>query len=276
MLVRLFSAGSLLLSTGVSAQQALNPNQAEAREIFRELIEINTAYKAGTTSPAAHAIAKRFLDAGFPASDVTVIGPAGDKDSSVIVRMQGTSTSLKPILLIAHLDVVEALRADWSLDPFKLTEQDGFFYGRGTSDIKDGATTLAAALLRMRREHVTPQRTLILALTAGEEGGGGYNAMTWLLQNHRDLIDAEYALNVDSGDPLIKNGKRLLRALQTSEKFYQSFSLEVTNKGGHSSLPTPDNAIARLADAIGSVSRYRFPIHLTETTKAYFERSAQL
>ncbi|HKN57983.1 MAG TPA: M20/M25/M40 family metallo-hydrolase [Gemmatimonadaceae bacterium] len=276
MRIRFLFAAGLLLPAALSAQQDLNLNQREAREIFRELIEINTAYKAGSTSPAARAIAKRFLNAGFPARDVTVIGPAGDKDSSVVVRMQGSSQTRKPILLIAHLDVVEALPADWSLDPFKLTEKDGFFYGRGTSDIKDGATTLAAALLRMKREHVVPQRTLILALTAGEEGGGGYNAMTWLLQNHRDLIDAEYALNVDSGDPLIKNGKRLLRALQTSEKFYQSYSLEVTNKGGHSSLPTPDNAIARLADAIGRVSRYRFPVHLTETTKAYFERSAQL
>ena len=276
MRIRFLLASGLLLPAALSAQQDLNLNQREAREIFRELIEINTAYKAGSTSPAARAIAKRFLNAGFPARDVTVIGPAGDKDSSVVVRMQGSSQTRKPILLIAHLDVVEALPADWSLDPFKLTEKDGFFYGRGTSDIKDGATTLAAALLRMKREHIVPQRTLILALTAGEEGGGGYNAMTWLLQNHRDLIDAEYALNVDSGDPLIKNGKRLLRALQTSEKFYQSYSLEVTNKGGHSSLPTPDNAIARLADAIGRVSRYRFPVHLTETTKAYFERSAQL
>jgi len=271
-----FALAALFFSTQSHAQQALTPSQAEARDIFRELIEINTAYKAGSTSPAAHAIAKRFLAAGFPAKDVIVIGPAGDKDSSVIVRMPGTSTSLKPILLMAHIDVVEALPADWSLDPFKLTEKDGFFYGRGTSDIKDGATTLAEALLRMKREKVVPKRTLILALTAGEEGGGGYNAMTWLVQNHRDLIDAEFALNVDSGDPLIKNGKRYLRAVQTSEKFYQSFSLEVTNKGGHSSLPTPDNAIARLADAVGRVARYQFPVHLTETTKAYFERSAQL
>jgi acetylornithine deacetylase/succinyl-diaminopimelate desuccinylase-like protein len=276
MRVCFLSAVALIVSSAASAQQALTPNQAEAREIFRELIEINTAYKAGSTSPAARAIARRFLAAGFPASDVTVIGPAGDKDSSVIVRMQGANKSAKPILLIAHIDVVEALPADWSLDPFKLTEKDGFFYGRGTSDIKDGAATLAATLLRMKREHIQPKRTLILALTAGEEGGGGYNAMTWLVQNHRDLIDAEYALNVDSGDPLIKNGKRLLRALQTSEKFYQSFSLEVTNNGGHSSLPTSDNAIARLSDAIGRVFRYRFPVHLTETTKAYFERSASL
>jgi acetylornithine deacetylase/succinyl-diaminopimelate desuccinylase-like protein len=272
----IFALVAILFSAKANAQQALTPTQTEARDIFRELIEINSAYKAGSTSPAARAIANRFLGAGFPAKDVIVIGPAGDKDSSVIVRMQGTSTSIKPILLMAHIDVVEALPADWSLDPFKLTEKDGFFYGRGTSDIKDGATTLAEALLRMKREKIVPKRTLILALTAGEEGGGGYNAMTWLLQNHRDLIDAEYALNVDSGDPLIKNGKRYLRALQTSEKFYQSFALEVTNKGGHSSLPTTDNAIARLSDAIGRVARYQFPVRLTETTKAFFEHSAEL
>jgi acetylornithine deacetylase/succinyl-diaminopimelate desuccinylase-like protein len=256
--------------------QTLTPNQAEAREIFRELIETNTSYKEGSTTPAARAIANRFLAAGFPATDVQILGPAGDKDSSVIVRMQGTSKTLKPILLIAHLDVVEALRSDWSLEPYKLTEKDGFFYGRGTSDIKDGAATLAAALLRMKREHVVPKRTLILALTAGEEGGGGYNAMNWLLKNHRDLIEAAFALNVDAGDPVIKNGKPLLRSLQTSEKIYQSLALEVTDKGGHSSLPTPYNAIARLADAIGRVSRFTFPVRLTETTQIFFERSADL
>lgn len=263
-------------AVSLGAQTPLTSDQAEARAIFRELIEINTSYKGGSTSPAARAIAARFLAAGFPASDVRVIGPAGDKDSSVIVRMQGTSKTLKPVLLIAHLDVVEALRADWTLDPYTLTERDGFFYGRGTSDIKDGAATLAAAMLRMKRNHITPQRTLILALTAGEEGGGGYNAMDWLLKNHRDLIDAAFSLNVDSGDPLIKNGKPFLRALQTSEKLYQSYSLEVTDKGGHSSLPTPENAIARLSDAIGRVARFHFPVRLTETTRAYFERSAGL
>ena len=265
----------LLGPTVIQAQTTLTPSQAEARDIFRELIEINSAYKAGSTSPVARAVARRFLAAGFPASAVTVIGPAGDKDSSVIVRMEGTSKTAKPILVMAHIDVVEALPSDWSLDPFKLTEKDGFFYGRGTSDVKGGATTLIEALLRMKREGFKPKRTLILALTAGEEGGGGYNAMTWLIQNHRDLIDAEFALNVDSGDPLIKDGKPMLRALQTSEKFYQSFSLEVTNKGGHSSLPTPDNAIARLADAIGRVARFHFPVKLTETTRAYFEGSAR-
>src|SRR4051812_33595060 len=266
----------LFLGSNLPAQATLTSNQAEAREIFRELIEINSAWKAGSTTPAARAIARRFLAAGFPASAVTVIGPAGDKDSSVVVRMEGTAKSLKPILLIAHLDVVEALPADWSLDPFKLTEKDGFFYGRGTSDIKGGATTLVEALLRMKREGFTPKRTLVLALTAGEEGGGGYNGMTWLIQNHRDLIDAGFALNVDSGDPLLKNGKPFVRALQTSEKFYQSFALEVTNRGGHSSLPTPDNAIARLANGIGRVARFQFPVHLTETTKSYLEGSSKL
>ncbi len=265
-----------LSAASLRAQTALTPDQTAAREIFKELIEINSSYKGGSTTPAAHAIERRFLAAGFPASDVRVLGPAGDKDSSVIVRMQGTSKTLKPILLIAHLDVVEALRSDWSLDPYKLTEKNGFFYGRGTSDIKDGAATLAEALLRMKRNHIAPQRTLILALTAGEEGGGGYNGMDWLLKNQRDLIDAAFALNVDSGDPEIQNGKRLLRGVQTSEKLYQSFALEVTNKGGHSSLPTPDNAIAQLADAVGRVSRFHFSIRLTETTRVFFERLAEL
>lgn len=265
-----------LVAFGARAQAALSPDQAEARAIFEQLIDTKTSYKEGSTSPAAHAIAKRFLDAGFPAADVHVLGPAGDKDSNVVVRMQGTSTTLKPILLIAHLDVVEALRSDWSLDPYTLTERDGFFYGRGTSDIKDGAATLAETLLRLKREHVVPERTLIMALTAGEEGGGGYNGVTWLIQNHRDLIDAEWCINPDGGDPLIKDGKKIVRPVQASEKTFQGFWLTVTNKGGHSSMPTPDNAISRLADAIGRVSRFHFPVNLNETTRAYFERSAGL
>jgi len=265
-----------LVAFGARAQAALSPDQAEARAIFEQLIDIKTSYKEGSTSPAAHAIAKRFLDAGFPAADVHVLGPAGDKDSNVVVRMQGTSTTLKPILLIAHLDVVEALRSDWSLDQYTLTERDGFFYGRGTSDIKDGAATLAETLLRLKREHIVPERTLIMELTAGEEGGGGYNGVTWLIQNHRDLIDAEWCINPDGGDPLIKDGKKIVRPVQASEKTFQGFWLTVTNKGGHSSMPTPDNAISRLADAIGRVSRFHFPVNLNETTRAYFERSAGL
>ena len=273
---KIVGLSACLWPLAIGAQKTLTPDQQEARDIFRELIETNTSYKGGSTTPAAQAIARRFRAAGFPDSDITVIGPAGDKDSSVIVRMRGRFADRKPILLIAHLDVVEADKADWSVDPFVLTERDGYFYGRGTSDIKDGGATLAAALLRMKRNHITPDRTLILALTAGEEGGGGYNAMDWLLKNHRQLIDAEYSLNVDSGDPLLKNGKRYLRPVQTSEKDYQSYAFEVTNPGGHSSLPTPDNAIARLSDAISRVARFHFPLHLTETTRSYFEKSAAL
>ena len=265
-----------LWPVAITAQTSLSRDQEEARDIFRELVEINTSYKGGSTTPAAQAIARRFRAAGFPDSDITVIGPAGDKDSSVIVRMRGRLPDRKPILLIAHLDVVEADRGDWSVDPFILTERDGFFYGRGTSDIKDGGATLASAMMRMKRNNISPDRTLILALTAGEEGGGGYNAMDWLLRNHRSLIDAEYSLNVDSGDPLLKNGRRLLRPVQTSEKYYQSYAFEVTNPGGHSSLPTPDNAIARLAEAISRVARFHFPVQLTATTRAYFEKSANL
>jgi len=259
-----------------SGAQALTSSQIEARAIYEQLIDINTSYKEGSTSPAAHAMATRFLDAGFPAADIHVLGPAGDKDSSVVVRMPGTSKTLKPILLLAHLDVVEALKSDWSVDPYRLTERDGFFYGRGTSDIKDGDAILVETMLRLKREHVVPERTLIVALTAGEEGGGGYDGVGWLLANHRDLIDAELCINPDGGDPLIKDGKRIVRPVQASEKLYQSFDLTVTNKGGHSSMPTPDNAIARLAESIVRVSRFHFPVHLTETTRAYFERSAAL
>jgi acetylornithine deacetylase/succinyl-diaminopimelate desuccinylase-like protein len=272
----LFTLSLTLLAPAVRAQAALTADQAEARAIFQQLIETKTSFKEGSTSPAAHAVAKRFLDAGFPAADVQVLGPAGDKDSNVVVRMRGTTTALKPILLIAHLDVVEALRSDWSIDPYTLTERDGFFYGRGTSDIKDGAATLVETLLRFRREHIVPERTLILALTAGEEGGGGYNGITWLIRNHRDLIDAEWCINPDGGDPLIKDGKKIVRPVQASEKTFQGFWLTVTNKGGHSSMPTPDNAITRLANAIGRLSRFHFPVNLNETTRAYFERSSGL
>jgi acetylornithine deacetylase/succinyl-diaminopimelate desuccinylase-like protein len=266
----------LLLPGESPAQQSgLTPDQQLARDVFRQLVEINTSFKGGSTGPAAKAVADRFLAAGFPSSDVRIVGPQGDKDSSVVVRMPGSS-SARPILLLAHLDVVEALRSDWSMDPFTFTERDGYFYGRGTSDIKDGAATLVTALLRMKREHVTPARTLILALTAGEEGGGGYNGVQWLLANHRDLVDAELCLNVDGGDPLIKNGKRVLRSVQSSEKLFLSFRLEVTNPGGHSSLPPKDNAIYHLTAGLDRLAAYQFPVHLNETTRAYFAKYAAL
>jgi acetylornithine deacetylase/succinyl-diaminopimelate desuccinylase-like protein len=268
--------GLCLAAARLSAQSgSLTPDQRLARDIFQELIEVNSSFKGGSTAPAVRKMADRFVAAGFPAADVVTIGPPGDKDPNLIVRLGGSSGA-RPILLLAHLDVVEALRSDWSMDPYVLNERDGFFYGRGTSDIKDGAATLIAAMLRVKREGVTPSRPLILALTAGEEGGGGYNGVQWLLQNHRDLIDAEFCLNVDGGDPQIKNGRRVLRAVQSSEKLFQSFRLEATNAGGHSSLPPKDNAIYHLAAALQKLAQYDFPVHLNETTRAYFARYAEL
>jgi acetylornithine deacetylase/succinyl-diaminopimelate desuccinylase-like protein len=265
-----------LLGSNVLAQvPALTADHREARDIFRQLVEINTTFKGGSTGPAAKAVADRFLAAGFPAGDVRILGPQGDKDSNVVIRLPGSS-SARPILLLAHLDVVEALRSDWSMDPFAFTERDGYFYGRGTSDIKDGAATLIAALLRMKRGGITPARTLILALTAGEEGGGGYNGVQWLLEHHRQLVDAELCLNVDGGDPLLRDGKRVLRSVQSSEKLYLSFRLEVTNPGGHSSLPPRDNAIYHLTAGLDRLAAYQFPVHLNETTRAYFAKSAAL
>src|SRR5262249_10238862 len=164
--------------------------------------------------------------------------------------------------LLAHLDVVEARREDWSFDPFKLTERDGHFYGRGAMDIKDGAAILVTNLIRLKREGFMPDRDLIVALTAGEEPGAEYNGVEWLLNEHRDLIAAAYCINMDAGDPQIKNGKRILRTVQASEKIYADFRLEVKNPGGHSSLPTKDNAVYRLAEGLGRLAKFDFPVKL--------------
>jgi acetylornithine deacetylase/succinyl-diaminopimelate desuccinylase-like protein len=177
------------------------------------------------------------------------------------------------VLLLAHLDVVEALRSDWSLEPFTLTEQGGYFYGRGTSDIKDMAAIFVATLIRLKREGVVPDRDIILALTAGEETGND-NGVQWLLANRRDLIDAEYCINGDAGDPLERDGRRVARVVQASEKVYHDLALEVHNPGGHSSMPVPDNAIYRLAAGLGRLAAFRFPVSLNEVTRAYFDRMA--
>jgi acetylornithine deacetylase/succinyl-diaminopimelate desuccinylase-like protein len=261
-----------VLAPSLSAQAPLTPTQSEARSIFAELIGINTTHDRGSTTPAAEAMARRFTAAGFPAADVVVLGP-GERNKNVVVRLRG-SGQRRPILLIAHLDVVEALRADWSLDPFTLTERDGFFYGRGTSDIKDMAAIFVATLLRLKRDGVVPDRDIILALTAGEESGGDYNGVQWLLANHRELIDAAYCINGDAGDPLLKNGRRIVRGVEASEKVYHDIRFEVHNPGGHSSLPTPDNAIYRLAAALDRLAHFTFPASLNEITRAYFDRVA--
>jgi acetylornithine deacetylase/succinyl-diaminopimelate desuccinylase-like protein len=246
----------------------LTPNQALAREIFAELISINTTFERGATTPAAEAVARRLRAAGFPAEDVQVIGFA-EKNKSLIARLRGTGKR-KPILLLAHLDVVEALRTDWSFEPFTLTEKDGYFYGRGTSDIKDMAAIWAATLIRLKQERFVPDRDMILALTAGEEGApGNNNGVRWLIEKHKNLIDVAYTINGDSGDPLERNGKKFARAVQASEKVFHNVLLEVRNPGGHSSQPRPDNAIYQLALALTRLANFTFPASLNEVTRAF-------
>jgi acetylornithine deacetylase/succinyl-diaminopimelate desuccinylase-like protein len=277
--ITLLVAGSLSPAAEALGQTAgqlsgAAPYRQLGRAIFTELIATNTTHSTGNTTLAANKLAARFLAAGFPAADVQVIGPNA-KNRNLVVRYRGRGTR-KPLLFIAHLDVVEAKREDWSIDPFVLTERDGYFYGRGTLDVKGGAAQLVAAMLRLKQEHFVPDRDLILALTAGEESGGDYNGIQWLLANRRALIDAEFCLNVDAGGGEIHQGKLTDYSVQAAEKVYHSVSLTVRNPGGHSSLPTKENAIYRLAAALERLQRFDFPPRLTETTRAYFAASAPL
>ena len=258
-------------ATLVSAQTG--PNDARARAIYKELVEFNTTdTPAGNVTKAAEAVAARLKAAGFPAADMQIIGPDPRK-GNLIFRYRG-SGARKPLLLLAHLDVVEAKREDWSMDPFTFVEKDGFFYGRGTSDDKAMASHFVANLIRLKEEGFTPDRDLILALTADEEGGD-FNGVEWLLKNHKDLIDAEFAIN-EGGGGTMRKGKYLTNEVQASEKVFQDFKLEVTNPGGHSSLPVKDNAIYHLAAGLARLSAYDFPVELNEVTRTYFARSAEV
>jgi acetylornithine deacetylase/succinyl-diaminopimelate desuccinylase-like protein len=258
-----------------AAAQSRSAVQESARTILRELIAINTDHDSGSTTIAAQAIARRLIAGGFPAAEVQIIGPAtSPKNQNLIARYRGTGNG-KPILLMAHLDVVTARSADWSVRPYELTEKDGFLYGRGTSDQKNGCALLVAALLEMKKEGIIPDRDLILALTAGEESGADYGGMEWLADEHLDLIKGEFAWNVDGGDPQLQRGKRIARVVQASEKVYATFALEATNVGGHSSLPVKNNAITHLADALSRLGRYDFPVHLNEITRGWFAQVAK-
>ncbi|HEY0350804.1 MAG TPA: M20/M25/M40 family metallo-hydrolase, partial [Gemmatimonadales bacterium] len=257
--------------TGQSSHTLPPPAQQQlAHDILKELVEINTVSDSGAT-PAAETLARRLKAAGFPDSDVTLAGPK-PKKQNLVVRLRGRSKQ-EPILFIAHLDVVEARREDWSVDPFQLTERDGYFYGRGTFDIKDEAADLTANLLRLKREGYIPDRDIIVALTDDEEGGGD-NGAAWLTEHRPDLIRAAYVINTDAGGAQIQNGQRLRNPVQTSEKLYASYRLEVTGPGGHSSLPTKNNTIYTLARGLDRLSRFDFPVRLTATTRAFFQRLA--
>lgn len=264
----------LVAVAGAGAQGPTGEEQ-RFRDIYRELVEINTVSATGDTTRAAEAMAARLRAAGFPAADVQVLA-SHPRKGNLVARLRGSGAQ-KPILLLAHLDVVEAKREDWSTDPFKLLEKDGYFYGRGTIDDKAMAAIFVDTLIRFRESGFTPSRDLIVALTADEELGPSspHNGVRWLLQNHRALIDAEFAINEGGGGEL-RDGRHVLNRIQTSEKVPRTFRLEVTNPGGHSSRPEKDNAIYRLAAGLGRLARFDFPASLNEATRLYFERTSAL
>src|SRR5713101_2590375 len=264
----------LMFSSASLRSQTTRPDGEKklAHDIYKEFVEIQSGFTTGATTPVAEAAASRLRAAGFPDSDIFV-GGANPKKANLVVRYHGTGT-LKPLLLLAHIDVVEAKREDWSVDPFQLIERDGFFYGRGTGDDKAQAAIWIANLIQYKREGFTPDRDIIVALTADEEGGGPYNGVAWLLKNHRELIDSEFALNEGGwGESL--GGKRISNDLQVSEKYVVNFRLDVRNKGGHSSMPVADNAIYRLAVALQRLSNFGFPLKTNEVTATYFQQMAK-
>lgn len=271
----LFSSLSIF-SLQMQAADTVQPDQTTrqlAHDIFKQLIEINTTDSVGSVTAASEAMAQRFRDAGFPDADIHVLGP-NDRKKNVVVRLHGSGKH-KPVLLIGHLDVVEARREDWTTDPFKLVEQEGYFYGRGTSDMKDGDAIMSATLIRMKKEGYVPSRDIILAMTADEEGGTS-NGIDWLIKNHRELVDAEFVLNHDGGGVLAEHGKPVFMDVNATEKLYGDFVLTATNPGGHSSLPRPDNAIYELAAALTRIADYQFPFELNNITRAYYQRQAKM
>ena len=259
------------------AQTAQPPAQYQqlARDIFQELVEIKSTESGVGSTPAAEAVARHLLAAGFSNDDVQVIG-SNERKKNLVARLQGKGTG-KPILMLAHLDVVEARREDWSpdLDPFQFIERDGYFYGRGTQDIKDCVAILTTNFIRWKHEGWIPDRDLILALTADEEGGDS-NGIKWLLQNHRELIDAEYALNPDTGDFQSKNGEPYIVPLSAAEKKSTFVQLQTTNRGGHAMLPRKDNAIFQLTAALERLAQLQFPPMLNEITRAQLAAVSKL
>jgi acetylornithine deacetylase/succinyl-diaminopimelate desuccinylase-like protein len=253
--------------------EALTPHQQLAFDIYKELLEIDTTTATGDTRQAAETMAARLRAAGFAEADVHAFSPAPRK-GNLVARLRGTGAR-KPILLLAHLDVVPANREDWSVDPFKLTEKDGYYYARGSTDDKYMAAAFVANLIRYKQEGYKPDRDIIVALETDEEIlDRDALGIQWLLKNHRDLIDAEFALN-EGGGVALRNGKATRNNVQTTEKVSLSYQLTVKNRGGHSSIPVRDNAIYRLAEGLVRLSKFSFPQKFNETTRAYFERVAQ-
>jgi acetylornithine deacetylase/succinyl-diaminopimelate desuccinylase-like protein len=261
---------ALLLSPLPASAQ--DDHRAREREILKELIEIDTSPAAGRTGDAARAMARRLIDAGLPEADVRVISVVPGV-YNLVARYRGTGAGGRPILLMAHIDVVPASREDWSFEPFEFRELDGHYYGRGTRDNKAGAAMLVSNFIRYRQEGFVPSRDLIIVLTGDEETTG--DSIKGLLEDHRDLVDAEFALNTDGGGGELRDGKATAFSVQTAEKVYLSFQLDVRDKGGHSSVPGPDNAIYRLSEALVRLSKFAFPVRLNDTTRTFFDRAAE-
>jgi acetylornithine deacetylase/succinyl-diaminopimelate desuccinylase-like protein len=258
-------------TAGGSAAAVAGAGGSLAHEILKQLIEINTTDSVGNVTTAAEAMARRFRAAGFPAADVVVAGP-NDRKKNLVVRLHGSGRH-RPVLLMGHLDVVEARREDWSTDPFKLIEKDGYFYGRGTLDMKGPDAIVVATLIRLKQEGFRPTRDVILALTADEESGC-CNGADWLLRTHRELVDAEFALSQDDYSVILENGRPLYFRIDASEKLDADYQLQVTGPGGHSSEPVADNPIYTLTHGLDRLAGYEFPFELNNVTRAYFERMA--
>lgn len=267
---RSFRVGlTIVLFTAAGAALADEAANRLARNIYRQLIETNTTESVGNVTTAAEEMAARLRSAGFPAEDVKVLGPTARK-KNLVARLHGTGAH-RPILLIGHLDVVEAPRLKWATDPFKLVERGGYFYGRGTSDMKDGDAILVTTLMRLKREGYRPDRDVILALTAAEEGGAD-NGVDWLVRTHRELIDAEIVINEDGQSVMTDHGVPQYYELDSTEKIYADFLLSTASPGGHSSLPVPANAIYELASGLERLASRQFPFELNPVTRAYYER----
>ena len=266
-----------LLATTLHAQTTpLDPaTRRLSHDIFKQLIEINTTDSVGSVTAAAEAMRTRLLDTGFPSADLTLAGPTPRKQN-LVARYRGAANStLKPILIIGHLDVVEAPQAEWATDPFKFVEKDGYVYGRGTQDMKDNDAVLVTNFIRLKRQGFVPNRDLILALTADEEGGKS-NGVDWLLKNMPELTKVDAVLNPDAGGIDSEHGTPTVMLVEATEKLYGDFQLSAKNPGGHSSLPTKDNAIYHVTDALSKLEQYTFPLELNPVSRAYFEKMATI
>jgi len=265
------SAAAIAVPAGA---QQLRPDQVQFRELYKELVETNTSLSVGSCTQAAEQIAARLKQAGYTDDQITLFSvPEHPKDGGIVAVLPGTSKTMKPILLLAHLDVVEAKRSDWTRDPFKLVEENGYFYARGSADDKSMAAIWADDMIRFKQSGYKPKRTIKMALTCGEETTYAFNGAQWLAQNRPDLIAAEFALNEGGGGDTDGHGKLLLQEMQVGEKAAQNYKLETTNPGGHSSIPVPDNAIYELAADIGRIAAFEFPLEMTDTTRAFFAKT---